>query len=103
LVFRLVYCSKCGAENEDDATVCKNCGATLSLPSRRRYLRRSEDEICFGFAGTPVIALLFGLLIVFWGLTSLLVGVFRWSWGNIWPLFVIALGLLIVIGNLSKR
>ena len=26
----MVYCPKCGTKNEDDATFCKSCGASLT-------------------------------------------------------------------------
>ncbi|MCK5562768.1 zinc-ribbon domain-containing protein, partial [Candidatus Bathyarchaeota archaeon] len=42
----LVYCSKCGAKNEDDAKVCVGCGASLYVP--RRGARRRGGNECFG-------------------------------------------------------
>lgn len=104
MVDRLVYCTKCGAENEDDAAECASCGEPLRRPIKR-YRRRFEDDLCFGSSGgTPVVGILFGLLIVLWGLSSLMGRVFHWfAWGSLWPLFVIALGLLILYNAFSRR
>ena len=46
----MVYCTKCGAKNEDDAKDCVECGAPLQITPERSYLsreRRMENE-CFG-------------------------------------------------------
>jgi uncharacterized membrane protein YvbJ len=104
-VVGLVYCSKCGTENEDDAVECKNCGAPLRRPAYRKYRRRYEDEICFGArGGIPILGVLIGLIIILWGVSSLLGSVFRWAvWGRLWPFLIIALGLLIVFNVLSRR
>ncbi len=101
----MVYCTKCGAENEDDAVTCKECGASLRQPTYRRYRRQFEDDICFGTRdGVPIWAILFGILIVLWGVSSLLGSVYRWAvWGRIWPLFIIAFGLLILINALTRQ
>jgi ribosomal protein L40E len=104
VVSDMVYCTKCGAENEEDAVECKSCGAPLRPPSYRTYRRREEDW-CFGTrGGVPVFGVLFGILIIIWGITALLGDVYRWAqWDSLWPVFIIAFGLLIVINVLSKR
>jgi len=44
----MVYCTKCGTKNEEDATVCVKCQQPLgSHHVGRRERRRAEDE-CFG-------------------------------------------------------
>ncbi|NIU84233.1 MAG: zinc-ribbon domain-containing protein, partial [Candidatus Thorarchaeota archaeon] len=46
----MVYCTKCGAKNADDAVVCVKCGVALgrvSAPPWSRERRRGEEE-CFG-------------------------------------------------------
>jgi len=101
----LVYCQKCGAQNEDDTVNCKSCGEPLRQPTYTRARRRFEEDACFGTrGGVPIWGVIFGLLIVLWGVTSLLGNVYSWaSWDRLWPLFVIAIGLLIVFNVLSKR
>ena len=101
----MVYCTKCGAENEDDAVECKSCGEPMKGPVYRRDRRRFEDDVCFGTrGGVPIWGVLFGLLIVVWGLTSLLGTAYSWaSWDNLWPVFIIAFGLLIIFNVLSRR
>lgn len=100
----MVYCSKCGAENDEEADVCMKCGASLGATVHRVRRRRYESDICFGRrGGIPILGLLFGLMILLWGLSSLMGGMFMWMrMYNLWPLLLI-LGLLIVWDNLSKR
>ena len=38
----MVYCPKCGVENEEDAEVCKSCG--IGLGYAHRTLSREEEE-----------------------------------------------------------
>jgi uncharacterized membrane protein YvbJ len=104
-VIELVYCSKCGTENEDDALVCKNCGASMKPPAYRTYRKRREEDLCFGTSqGVPIWGILFGLIIILWGVTSLFSGVYWWaSWDKLWPIFIIAIGLIIVFNALSRR
>ena len=74
----MVYCTKCGAKNEDNSVDCINCKASLqpTLPerSRRSGERRRKDE-CFGLPyGGAIIGLVIGALIIFSGLIALFVG-----------------------------
>lgn len=103
----LVYCTKCGFKNEDDAKVCAKCGAPLqiSLERRRRssdecfgtHERRREDE-CFGLphAGT-IVGIIFGLMVVIVGI-AILLGESIWQY--LWPFIIIAFGILIIAGTL---
>jgi len=101
----LVYCWKCGAENDDDAVNCKDCGTSLRAPSRRAYRRRYEDDLCFEpTRGLSLLGIFFGLLIILAGVISLLEGFVWWaSWDRLWPFVVILFGLLIIISALLKR
>jgi len=71
----MVYCAKCGTQNEDNALDCTKCKAPLqpTLPERTRQPRerRWEDE-CFRlpFGGT-IFGLGIGGLIIFSGLAAL--------------------------------
>jgi len=107
----MVYCSRCGTQNPDTATVCSNCGAPLyavgkQYPgSEREHYRRMEGE-CFGLPNGGMIAgLIFGLIIVLVGL-----GLFFQAsgyvvsfWPYIWPLIIVIFGILIVAGALYGR
>lgn len=101
----LVYCTKCGTENDDDALVCRNCGASIKPPPYKVYRRRRDDDICFGGQrGVPVWGIIFGIFIILAGVISLLEREYRWaSWDKLWPLFVVAIGLIIVINALTRR
>ena len=96
----MVYCTKCGAKNEEDAEVCVKCGAPLAAyPPWRRARPRPEEE-CFGLPhGGAIVGLVIGIIIILVGLASLS-GI---DFGRyIWPLIIIAFGILIVAGALYR-
>ncbi|MDH5448720.1 MAG: zinc-ribbon domain-containing protein [Candidatus Bathyarchaeota archaeon] len=98
----MVYCSKCGFKNEDDAEVCAKCGASLQvsrLEKRRvRREKRVEDE-CFGLPhGGAIVGLLIGIIIILWGLTQL-PGLLPSDF-EFWPWIIVVFGVLIVAGAL---
>ena len=114
----MVYCAKCGAQNEDDASVCASCGEPLKVSRRERrgweeelearaegfgesaerFGKRMEDE-CFGLpGGNTIIGVLIGIAIILVG-TSQLMG---WSL-DLGPFAVIVVGVLIVAGVLYKQ
>ena len=113
----MVYCTKCGAENSDDAKTCSHCGASLYAVgeteqervgnecggSRRRGepYRRMENE-CFGIpGGGAVVGVAIGVII-------LLAGVIWFmqqanlisSKVDVWPFAIIIFGILLIIGAL---
>jgi len=71
----MVYCTKCGTKNEDDVKACVNCRAPL-FPERSIKERNREERPrgeCFGLPNSGAIAgLVFGVLIILFGITSLL-------------------------------
>ena len=96
----MVYCTKCGTKNEEDATVCVKCQEPLgSYHAGRRERRRAEDE-CFGLPhGGILVGLIIGLIIILWGFSSLL----DINFGTyLWPFIIIIFGTLIVAGALYK-
>jgi ribosomal protein L40E len=101
----MVYCNRCGAENDEEADVCVKCGASLGATVHRVRRRDYKSDMCFGRrGGTPLLGLLFGLMILLWGLSSLMGGMFRWMRVyNLWPILIIVLGLMILWDNLSNR
>jgi ribosomal protein L40E len=102
----LVYCSKCGAKNEDNAEVCARCGEPLLRPEetgRRSWrgegLRSIKDRRSPSFWG-----IFFGLLIVLYGAIWLLSAVFPWlTWDRVWPFIMILFGIAIIVRALMRR
>jgi uncharacterized membrane protein YvbJ len=99
----MVYCTKCGTKNPDDATVCSQCGASLYpfREERERYYRRYEHE-CFGIPrGGIIVGIAIGVIIVLAGLILLLQQAGAISQGvSVWPFAAIIFGILILIGAL---
>ena len=94
----MVHCQKCGTENEDGSAFCKKCGASLSaqsLPQPPQPTRRPEQE-CFGIPyGGAIVGLIFGGLLVIYGLAMLMgVDLGRYSGA----IAMIVIGALIVLG-----
>jgi hypothetical protein len=102
----MVYCSKCGTKNEDTATVCTNCGASLQTGTRasRRYERRRAEQECFGLPyGRTIIGIAVGVFIIFWG--GIIIGQ-QSGWipsaMSPWPLALVILGILILVGAMYE-
>ena len=114
----MVYCTKCGAQNDDDAAHCSSCGASLSVSRREsrgweeeletraeafgeraeKWGRSMEDE-CFGLpGGGSIIGVLFGLFIILLGARQL----FDWNI-DFGPLAIIVVGVLILAGSLYQQ
>jgi len=90
----MVYCTKCGAENKDEAKYCVKCGGPLWGEGREKE-EREEREMCFG-APIPrsYWGIFIGLIIILWGFSMLLRV-------EAWPLIIIALGILILVSILT--
>jgi uncharacterized membrane protein YvbJ len=94
----MVYCTKCGTKNEEDAVVCVKCGASLvTRPSWRRERKRPEEE-CFGLPhGGAIVGLIIGIIIILVGISQVL----EIDLGKyIGALAIIVVGVLIVAGAL---
>ena len=69
----MVYCQKCGTQNDDDAEFCKKCGNSLTSTVKAPKKRNDQcDEECAVGERSPwskffwgIILILFGLWIVF--------------------------------------
>ena len=96
----MVYCTKCGTQNPDDAVNCSNCSAPLKPASYREYKRyRYEDNMCFG-GRSHIWGIVIGLFIITIGVSSLLGGNI---WDKIWPAFILLVGLIIVANAVMRR
>ena len=102
----MVYCSKCGTQNSDDAKICSNCGAPLYTVgerypgSEREHYRKVEGE-CFGLPNGGMIAgVIFGIIVILAGLGLYLqeTGYIGNFWNILWPVIIVILGTLILLG-----
>ncbi len=98
----MVYCDKCGTQNEEGSEYCRKCGASLKGGPQFRPVSRSKDD-CFGIDLRPnpyvgaIIGLLIGSILIVLGLGQALgFEVERY----IGPIIMIVIGLLIVIAAL---
>ena len=115
----MVYCTKCGEKNVDDAKYCKKCGINqenLYEKNVDKGFEKSIDEWgkkfgdrmerwgedfgsqveneCLGFPkGGVIFGLLLGIIIISVGLQMM----FRWQI-NFGPFIVVIIGLLFVAG-----
>jgi hypothetical protein len=89
----MVTCTKCGAENKEDARFCSGCGAALGQVERRPKPPRDE---CFGLPnGGAIFGLFIGAIIILWGLTE----VFGLQ-VELGTYAIIIIGILIIAGAL---
>jgi uncharacterized membrane protein YvbJ len=73
----MVYCTKCGTNNAEDATVCVNCGAPLygtSAEGRSYWGHRQYAREYYGFyrRSGALATLIIGIVIVLIGFSFLL-------------------------------
>ncbi len=93
----MVYCTKCGTENLDNADICTNCGASLADRPTRFRSNDQDLEMCFGGRSKTMAPIIFGAIMILVGLSFLLERTFAWiNFENLWPLIIIAIGLMIV-------
>jgi predicted amidophosphoribosyltransferase len=97
--FDMVYCTKCGARNTDDARICSNCGAALYTQEetsdyqtpyyyrRHRYYAREHRH-----RGFPLGALLAGAIIIIIGMAFLIEQTYNVDvvW---WPFIIVVVGI----------
>jgi hypothetical protein len=94
----MVYCTHCGTNNADDATICVKCGAPLhgAAGGSRTSWGRTRYEREYGFHGRdrPLIGIIIGIAVIFIGLSFLL-----GEYGIIvpwWEILIILLGIYFV-------
>ena len=121
----MVYCTKCGAKNEEGVEYCIKCGANLRVSREKRFERRAKEwgedfgrreeewgeqfgrraeKECFGLPhGGAIVGLIIGVIIILLGV-SFVLGIEIWDY--LWALIIIVVGILIVAGtiySLSRR
>ena len=77
----MVYCSKCGKKNEDDAEFCSKCGTSLTGTKKdfeKDWENRCEEECAGGKGGSR-------------------------GWGIFWGIVVICIGLWIIFELVLKN
>jgi uncharacterized membrane protein YvbJ len=100
----MVYCTKCGTKNEEDAVICVNCKEPLMGSQTFRRERRRRENECFGLPhGGSIAGLVLGFIIILWGVTSVL----DIPFGNyLWAVIIVIFGTLMVAGalySMSRR
>ena len=102
-VKKMVYCTKCGAENPEDAETCSKCGAPIKRLGYR-YRRSDWDMDRDWFHGRRFNwSMIFGVFLIIIGASSLLEDMFWWmSFDVLWPLFIIAIGVVIVSNSVKR-
>jgi len=121
----MVYCTKCGAKNEEGVEYCVKCGANLGVSREKRFERRAKEwgedfgkraeewgeqfgrraeKECFGLPhGGAIVGLIIGAIIILLGVSFVLE---IEIWNYLWALIIIVVGILIVAGavySLSRR
>lgn len=94
----MVYCTKCGTKNEEGATICVNCKEPLIVSRTVRRERQRKESECFGLPhGGSIAGLVIGLIIILWGVTTVL----EIEFGDyLWAIIVVIFGSLMVAGAL---
>jgi uncharacterized membrane protein YvbJ len=115
----MVYCTKCGAKNEEGVEYCVKCGANLWVSREKRFERRAKElgedfgrraeewgeqfgrraeKECFGLPhGGTIVGLIIGTIIILLGV-SLVLEIEIWNY--LWALIIIVIGILIVTGTI---
>jgi len=106
----MVYCPKCGTQNEDTAEYCVKCGANLQTGTyaSRKYERRRMEHECFGLPhGGAIAGLVIGVIILLWGISTL---AHQMGWMtqtfDLWYIVIIIFGVLLIVGavyGMSRR
>ena len=101
----MVYCTKCGSENLDNVEICADCGVSLrESPTKYRGKDQDFEDMCFGGRGRSMGPIIFGAIMILAGLSFLLERTFAWArFDNLWPLIIIAIGLLVVYNATQKQ
>jgi uncharacterized membrane protein YvbJ len=104
----MVYCSKCGTLNADDAKVCIKCGAPLQgASSETAYSpywrhRRYEGDYYHYRSGAGIGALILGVIVILIGLSVLFSQVYGFNF-PFWPTILVLIGIWILYSGLRRN
>jgi uncharacterized membrane protein YvbJ len=100
----MVYCTKCGTLNPDDANVCSKCGASLYARQEEvgpYWRHRHHRDKYYGHArgGGGLATLFIGIIIIVVGLTFLLSQIYgiSFNWSSWWAIIIIIVGVWLLI------
>jgi uncharacterized membrane protein YvbJ len=104
----LVYCTKCGYKNDEKVSFCVECGIALypNTNYKKKYNQRKQgcfgaekqDDECFGLPhSSTIIGIIFGIIIIFFGIGIILERNFL---EYLVPFMIIIVGSLFVIGSI---
>ncbi len=104
----MVYCSKCGMLNSDDANVCVKCGAPLNSGTGSetgpywKHRHQHEGDYHYHRGGGGIAGLVIGIIIIVVGLSFLLSDVYGVSipW---WPMVIIIVGIWLLVRAVMWR
>jgi uncharacterized membrane protein YvbJ len=104
----MVYCTKCGKKNEDEAEYCSKCGAPLASAGKgqdKDWDKRCEEDCTSGRHGWAffwgIVLILVGLWIIFEFLVKKLPNMPSWfSEFPFWGIFVALIGIMVIIWGL---
>jgi hypothetical protein len=105
----MVYCTKCGTLNRDDAIVCTNCGTTLqstqtTSPNYYRNWRWEnwEGEYRYHRRSGAFVILAVGVMIILFGFSAFINQVYGINipW---WPIILVFVGIIVIISGLRSR
>ena len=99
----MVYCTKCGKQNPEDAINCSNCGSPLHPPEtfpedrwKHHHYHKPDDD----GGRLHIGGILIGLLIILIGISAYA----GWdTWRLIWPAIIIAIGIAIVYSSVTRH
>ncbi|MGD6808749.1 MAG: zinc-ribbon domain-containing protein [Candidatus Bathyarchaeia archaeon] len=106
----MVYCSKCGTQNPDDANNCTNCGAPLQTTSyganpqdwqRPRHHHGHYHDQNYQRRNSGIGLLIGGIIVVVLGL-MLLTGNFGLFITYFWPIVLVVIGIWLLIQGLMR-
>jgi hypothetical protein len=102
----MVYCTKCGTNNVEDATVCVHCGTALYGASGegRTYWGYGHYEREYGFhrRSAAIVVIAIGLIIIFAGFSLLVSELYGIDipWG---PVIMILIGIFVLLRLFQVR